>query len=55
MEIAKRYGEKVVSYKDFLSAIEEDLWTDVKVEPKMTLEQFYQFLENNGPEAIENN
>ncbi|MEX0596944.1 MAG: hypothetical protein WD512_10655 [Candidatus Paceibacterota bacterium] len=45
-QIAKKYGKKVVDYKELLAYVEEHLWVDVDVNPKMKMEDFYALIKD---------
>jgi len=55
-DIAKKYWNNVVNYKDFFKTIEELLWQDINVTPKMKMEDFYEVLKkSDGKEMAKNN
>jgi len=46
-DIAKKYGNSVVSYKAFLKIVEELLWKDTVVSPKMKMKDFYELVKQS--------
>lgn len=45
--VAKKYGNQIVDYRELLRFIEEKMWVDVDVTPKMKMEDFYSLLKNS--------
>jgi len=53
-KVAKRYGSKVVDYRELLRFIEEKMRVDIDVSPKMKMEKFYEMIKkNNGGKVAE--
>ena len=46
-QVAKKYGNKVVDYRELLRFIEEKMWVDVDVTPKMKMEDFYTLIKKS--------
>lgn len=46
-QVAKKYGNKIVDYKELIRFIEEKMWTDIDVKPKMKMEDFYMMIKNS--------
>ena len=46
-QIAKKYGNKVVDYRELLRFIEEKMWVDIAVTPKMKMEDFYTLIKKS--------
>jgi len=45
-KLAKKYGKKIVNYKELLAYVEEHMWVDIDVNPKMKMEDFYALLKD---------
>ena len=46
-KIAKKYGKQIVDYKELLRFIEEKMWIDIDVTPKMKMEEFYTLIKKS--------
>jgi hypothetical protein len=54
--VAKKYGNKVVDYRELLRFIEEKMWVDIDVTPKMKIEEFYKLIKkSDGGKVVKNN
>lgn len=46
-QVAKKYGNKIVDYRELLRFIEEKMWIDIDVTPKMKMEDFYSLIKKS--------
>ena len=46
-QVAKKYGNKIVDYRELLRFIEEKMWVDVDVTPKMKMEDLYTLIKKS--------
>lgn len=46
-KIAKKYGKKIVDYRELLRFVEEKMWVDADVTPKMKMEEFYKLIKKS--------
>ena len=46
-KVAKKYGNKVVDYRELLRFIEEKMRIDVEVTPKMSMDDFYTMIKES--------
>jgi hypothetical protein len=46
-KVAKKYGKQIVDYRELLHFIEEKMWVDVDVTPKMKMEEFYTLIKKS--------
>ena len=54
-QIAKKYWKKIVNYNELLKSIEEGLWIDFEVKPKIEMKDFYNLVKNgDGWKMVKN-
>ena len=46
-EVADKYGNKIVDYKELLEFFETRLWVETELQPKMKMEDFYNLVKNS--------
>lgn len=46
-KVAKKYGNQVVDYRELLRFIEEKMWVDIDVTPKMKMADFYTLIKKS--------
>ena len=46
-KVAKKYGTQIVDYRELLRFIEEKMWIDIDVTPKMRMEDFYTLIKKS--------
>ena len=46
-DIAEKYWNKVVDYKELLEYLETKLWVDINVQPKIKMEDFYNIVKDS--------
>lgn len=52
-KVAKKYGKQIVDYRELLRFIEEKMWVDIDVSPKMKIEEFYTLIkESDGGKMV---
>lgn len=47
-KVAKKYGSQIVDYRELLRFIEEKMWIDIDVTPKMKMEDFYTLIQKDN-------
>ena len=47
-QVAKKYGNKIVDYRELLRFIEEKMWVDIDVTPKMKMKEFYTLIQKSN-------
>ncbi len=47
-KIAQKYGKKSVKWEKLLEALEEYLWVDIPLKPKMEISKFYKLITDRG-------
>lgn len=46
-KVAKKYGNQIVDYRELLRFIEEKMWVDIDVTPKMKMKEFYTLIQKS--------
>ncbi|MEI7562790.1 MAG: hypothetical protein WCJ39_03630 [bacterium] len=46
-KVAKKYGNQIVDYRELLRFIEEKMWVDTDVNPKIKMEDFYTLIKKS--------
>ena len=51
-KVAKKYGNKRVDYRELLNFIEEKMWVDIDVNPKMKMSDFYDVVKKSNGRKV---
>jgi len=46
-KVAKKYGNQIVDYRELLRFIEEKMWVDIAITPKMKMKEFYTLIKKS--------